>query len=263
MKHHPRTVAHAQWGFTLIELLVVITIITMLIAILLPALRQAREAAQAIACASNERQMGVAAFLYADSYDGWSVPGQCYSASGSIPFKLWWDPGSPGMERYGYWYHMLMGEQYLPRPHAGIRIYPGDDAWNTGSAEPPVESIMVCPTAPELNHDMMFGYGMNTFVAGASPHGTPADNGYEPYRQRTWKKLYRLLKPSETIYVGDKLWPNPLVGYPLPKLDGTWGGYLLSDRHGGAGNILYADGHVDRRPAEEVQDARNFWAYVQ
>ena len=43
-------------GFTLIELLVVVAIIAVLVAILLPALRFAREAANKVACGSNLRQ---------------------------------------------------------------------------------------------------------------------------------------------------------------------------------------------------------------
>ncbi|MEM6332851.1 MAG: prepilin-type N-terminal cleavage/methylation domain-containing protein [Planctomycetota bacterium] len=52
-------------GFTLIELLVVVSIIALLISILLPTLRSARESAQAVACASNHRQVGIGVFGYA------------------------------------------------------------------------------------------------------------------------------------------------------------------------------------------------------
>lgn len=58
-------------GFTLIELLVVITIITLLISILLPALSAARRAAQSLQCMSNEKQVGVGMYLYANDHDNW------------------------------------------------------------------------------------------------------------------------------------------------------------------------------------------------
>ncbi|HEX2971094.1 MAG TPA: type II secretion system protein [Tepidisphaeraceae bacterium] len=54
-------------GFTLVELLVVIAIIALLIAMLLPALKRAKEAAYRIQCASNIRQIATAAVLYSES----------------------------------------------------------------------------------------------------------------------------------------------------------------------------------------------------
>jgi prepilin-type N-terminal cleavage/methylation domain-containing protein len=53
-----------QHGFTLIELLVVISIVSLLIAILLPALANARQAAQAMSCLSNLRQISVGLASY-------------------------------------------------------------------------------------------------------------------------------------------------------------------------------------------------------
>lgn len=58
-------------GFTLLELLVVISIIALLVAILLPALRNARTAAQVIHCASNERQQGIAMSAYLSDFKGY------------------------------------------------------------------------------------------------------------------------------------------------------------------------------------------------
>ena len=57
-------------GFTLIELLVVIAIVALLIALLLPAVKRARDAARIAVCLSNERQQAIGVFTYqADEQD--------------------------------------------------------------------------------------------------------------------------------------------------------------------------------------------------
>jgi len=66
-----RNARKSPTAFTLVELLVVIGIIAMLVSMLLPALNKARQAAQAVQCASNMRQVGILLILYTDANRGY------------------------------------------------------------------------------------------------------------------------------------------------------------------------------------------------
>ncbi len=107
MKTTPR-VRHA--AFTLIELLVVIAIIALLVGILLPSLRSARDAARAVACASNVRQLATAQMVYAsENKDVYCSPTTSGAEAQVNPNSLAFDKTEETQTQSHDWISPIMG----------------------------------------------------------------------------------------------------------------------------------------------------------
>ncbi|MDA3963583.1 MAG: type II secretion system protein [Planctomycetota bacterium] len=85
-------------GFTLIELLVVISIIAVMVGLLLPAIGMARSSANSLICQNNQRQMMIAAVVYADDNED-RLPGIGYGKN----YYHWTSSLAPYLEKYYVW----------------------------------------------------------------------------------------------------------------------------------------------------------------
>jgi prepilin-type N-terminal cleavage/methylation domain-containing protein/prepilin-type processing-associated H-X9-DG protein len=235
-------------GFTLVELLVVIGIIAVLIAILLPALRKARQSAVTAACLSNLRQIGIAFHIYADETHGW-LP----SAGPNHDFRL-----APGALALSWPERLALARAVkmdLPKGWSwydtgGSRYYP------ISGKEP---SIFVCPGwsrgADERGRDTANarGYGMMGTMGLVPDQKDPTGQ----HLLAPFTKLQKLRRDRILLFDGYHTVQGAMNQYyvmankaPFKASDGSvvtgttqYGIYL---RHNGAANYLYSDWHAER-----------------
>ncbi len=117
-------------AFTLIELLVVVAIIALLAAILLPAMKSARESSRRAVCASNLHQIALAAHAYTDD-NNTALPVHPYTPN--YPFYSWVDPTAGGYDPN------VKGIVYL-MPYIGARAVTDAEA-NKSCAR-----VFICPS---------------------------------------------------------------------------------------------------------------------
>lgn len=97
-------------GFTLIELLVVIAIIAVLLAVMVPALKEAKERSKVVVCGAHLHQVGLAIAGYSFNNNDHLVPGNFWN--GTTIYNSWSAAGWNGPVNVG----ILIGDAYLPFP---------------------------------------------------------------------------------------------------------------------------------------------------
>lgn len=245
-------------GFTLIELLVVIAIIALLIGLLIPSLGSARATAQQTVCMSNMRQLGLANTLYAQDYDGQSMPTGRFQTTRGVRNAR----GDLNTMNWAYLYN----RHGTRRKGVGILMDYVDNA----------NEIVACPTNqrrdpngierdPDNNNwlgayfygesDLNFDYTFNAPAQGAKD-SVSFEVVYFKQQHSTGPVLSNsaasmLAKDGIT----DRMEGLPLIieesswwfnnNGPQGVTDGAWGNFdQWTTRHNGGGSTYYHDGHV-------------------
>lgn len=270
-------------GFTLIELLVVVAIIGVLMAILLPALKKAKEQGQRVVCKSNLKNYAVGVFMYTgDNDDRFCDPRSCYFSQ-VTPYPVEGGLASPIHLRW------CNGDLYLRnhQEYAGPFFPYMQDA-----------RAFICPTFSRIasrasedhfyqadaanlrNYKPWYNYTMNAYL------GSP-DSGVAKSRVM---KLSEVKNPAKTYSFTEE---SALVDtqynvsglndtYMIPGSDSMIQGWLshtgsyqlirpgpegvgqfwdvIAGFHyaptgsplGGKGNCAFLDGHIDAHPRSET-----------
>ncbi len=245
---------HIKWAFsqrkafTLVELLVVIAIIAILMAILVPALRRAKNQASSSVCQSNLRQLSLAMTLYTQDHD-----------DKTMPFV--------GIDKAGqYWFHQLA-------PYLSAKGYKKDpQAHKEG-----VMKVAFCPAVTKRTEDssrlMAIGtayqswlfmegegsYGLNLWLLPDDPSGLyvpsfPAANFYMKYSDAK----FNVPMVGDSVWVGswpdrDDIVPDDLIrAFGMQHANGRFMARFCIDRHNKAVNIGFTDTHVERVQLEDL-----------
>lgn len=224
-------------GFTLIELLVVVAIIAVLAAILLPALKNAKDKAKETKCANNLRQIGIAATAYAaDNNDGtfdWVID----STLAVGVSRVYYPCSGYGTE----WLDKAF--QYVGRNCEVMECPSQETLRGTCGTPSPCSGRKYAPGYSMSTYTMhycgpydAFIWGPNLRLGQVKDPATKiwfADGSYRsPYQVESWAALIA----KTEAYIG-------------PATNGL---FPISKRHRSGSNLLFFDGHVEFRSYDEV-----------
>jgi prepilin-type N-terminal cleavage/methylation domain-containing protein/prepilin-type processing-associated H-X9-DG protein len=221
-------------AFTLIELLVVLAIIVVLAALLTSALSNARDQARNLNCISNLKQLSLCWQLYAGDNNDFLTPNNSVEVIGGTN-----DTGASWLP------DLSAATEIDPSNIVNGLLFPYNKSLPIYHC-PADQSVLQTPDGRLLSQLRWRSYNMSQSV-----NGYPGYNTNMEYYIPSWTKFTQIRQPppgslfvlidEDSNCIQDSEFGNPPVG---SWDDGYWWD-LPSSRHHQAGNLSFADGHVE------------------
>ncbi|MGE5611574.1 MAG: prepilin-type N-terminal cleavage/methylation domain-containing protein [Bacillota bacterium] len=235
-------------AFTLVELLVVIAIIAIMIAILLPALKRAKESGNSIKCQAAMKQIITAMNMYAADHRG-EMPlppsiNEQYPGTDAVTRSLMYfmsqQNSGVGVIRYdagSFWKYL--GVANKGTPNAGTeRAY----------AEGAFYRIFNCPSDTEFRAVRYGSINPNASWTRNFSYSWNCHMRIEALGQPAVRKLSSVKQPAHKILLIEEWMPNDGMAWiQLNDQDD-----VPVFRHNGNGNYGFADGHVQSLTPKEL-----------
>ncbi len=215
-------------GFNLIELLVVVTIVALLAGMLMPVVAMVREAALGQTCLNHQRQILLAAMIYAEDNDGLVIPP-------AVPRV----PGPGNQLWHGKLNDLVVGQMNATLSNKGRNIFWGCPTWKGRMVAPGVQD-MVSVGIGATNYPLCSG-------SLAGQEGLPLYNSTSKTNNPVM--LASVTFASNRLWFADAgdfwIWSDPAAqGGPQVRLDNwTWAGGV---RHRNGMNIGFFDGRAGK-----------------
>ncbi|MFA6291242.1 MAG: prepilin-type N-terminal cleavage/methylation domain-containing protein [Victivallales bacterium] len=224
--------------FTLIELLVVIAIIAILAAMLLPALKTAKDVANNAVCGGNMKQLGYAWIYYSGDYDDWLL-----SLTNTV--SRFGGAGYVTNTGANYWPYAV--RDYLNMPTMVDGYWGGIPVKYRGRSLITCPSMRATPQSGKINPDYLFEihYAMPQYNMGGDNKASPSIVAYQ--------KIHQLKYPSDQcVFIEGRSNSGSYSGRFVIDQP-NWATYT-DFRHNKSTNTILGDGHLEHRTMQEISN---------